>query len=202
MAEFPAMPLWTDAYLADCGHLDDAETGRYMRILMMLWRAPRQRLPNDDGWLGRHFNRSIERVKVELRPLIEEFCTCDGNWISQKRLSREFDYLTGQRKAQARRAKARWENNSPENVRPIRVSDNPLKTNGTDTQSGNAPTPTPPVRKNQKARPVKGGGAPDDSDSMESTSPIAAREQPKGSRRQRVLKINPRRMQNGNDDDA
>src|SRR4051812_21801143 len=59
MAEFPALPLWTDAYLADCGHLSDAEHGRYFLLLMAMWRAPECRLPNDNDWLARRFRRSV-----------------------------------------------------------------------------------------------------------------------------------------------
>ena len=73
MADLPAIPLWTDAYLADCGHLGDAEHGRYLLILMHLWRAPKQRFPNDDDWLARKFGRSADSVRSEIRPLIEEF---------------------------------------------------------------------------------------------------------------------------------
>ena len=124
MAKFPAMPLWTDAYLADCGHLDDAETGRYLMILIQLWRAPRQRFPNDDAWLARKFRRSVEDVKTQLRPLIIEFCRCTGNSISQDRLSREFAYVSEKSKKQSVRSKVRWD-----------------KEKG--VSHGNAPTPTP-----------------------------------------------------------
>lgn len=83
MAQLPAMPLFTDAYLADCDHLTDAEHGRYLLMLIHMWRAPNQRFPNDDAWLARKFRRSVEDVRGELRPLIQEFFRCDGNWISQ-----------------------------------------------------------------------------------------------------------------------
>lgn len=108
MAELPFLPIATDAYLADTGHLSDAEHGRYMLILIALWRAPRQRLPNDDEWLARKFHRDAECVRSELRPIITEFCQCDGNWITQKRLSKEYARATkavGQRRAAAN---ARW----------------------------------------------------------------------------------------------
>ncbi len=48
MADFPALPLFTDAYLADCSHLSDAEHGRYLRLLMLVWLSPECRVPNDD----------------------------------------------------------------------------------------------------------------------------------------------------------
>jgi uncharacterized protein YdaU (DUF1376 family) len=109
MADYPAMPLWTDAYIADCSHLEDAEHGRYLLLLIALWRSPQRRLPNNDGWLARKFSRSIERVQAELRPLITEFCDCDGNWITQKRLQREFTYVANTSLKQSVRAKRRWQ---------------------------------------------------------------------------------------------
>ena len=45
MADFPALPLFTDAYLADCGYFSDAEHGRYLRLLMRLWQSPDCYLP-------------------------------------------------------------------------------------------------------------------------------------------------------------
>lgn len=108
MAELPFFPLATDAFLADTDHLDDAERGRYVSILIALWRAPKQRLPNDDAWLAKKFKREVERVIAELRPLVVEFCQCDGNWITQKRLSKEF--LRASKAVAQRRdaANARW----------------------------------------------------------------------------------------------
>ena len=53
VAEFPALPLWTDAYLADTTHLTYAESGMYLAILMHMWRCPGCRIPNDQEWLAR-----------------------------------------------------------------------------------------------------------------------------------------------------
>jgi uncharacterized protein YdaU (DUF1376 family) len=136
MAELPFFPLATDAYLADCAHLSDAEHGRYLLLLMALWRAPNQRLPNDDEWLARRFARSAERIASEIRPLIKEFCKCTGNWITQKRLSKEFDYVMSSRKKQSARAKSGWNKRKDES-----------HGNAERQDSGNAPYshPTPPT---------------------------------------------------------
>ena len=108
MAEYPALPLWTDAYLGDTWHLSDAEHGRYFLMLMVMWRAPGQRFPNDDEWIARKFRRSVEDVQKELRPLIAEFFDCDGNWITQKRLKREWNHVDKTSKKRSASAKRRW----------------------------------------------------------------------------------------------
>jgi uncharacterized protein YdaU (DUF1376 family) len=128
--------------MADCGHLPDDEFGVYMKLLIAMWRAPNQRLPNDDQWLARRFVRSVEAVRQTIRPLIQEFCQTDGNWITQKRLLREFAFVSESRKKQSDRAKSRWN-----------------KENGLsrgNAASGNAPTPTPtptPLKKESKKPP-------------------------------------------------
>ena len=53
MAEFPALPLFTDAVIADCNHLTDEEFGAYMRILIVMWRSPGCKIPFADAWLMR-----------------------------------------------------------------------------------------------------------------------------------------------------
>lgn len=108
MAKLPFMPLATDAWLSDTAHLSDSEKGRYMALLIALWRAPEQRLPNDDKWLARWFKRSESRVQRELRPLIREFCRCDGNWITQKRVTREHAYVSTVALKRSEAAKSRW----------------------------------------------------------------------------------------------
>lgn len=130
MAQFPALPLFTDSYLADCSHLSDKEHGRYLLLLMHLWRAPSQRLPNDDAWLARKFNRTVERIQTEIRPLIVEFCRTDGNWIWQPRLCDEFTFVQDRRTKNSDSAKRRWRNEKK-------------------ASNGNAPNPTP-LRKKER----------------------------------------------------
>jgi uncharacterized protein YdaU (DUF1376 family) len=108
MAEFPSMPLWTDAYLADTGHLTDAEHGRYLLMLIALWRAPMQRFPNDDTWLSRKFGRSLQVFVSDWKPLMQEFMQNDGNWWTQTRLSKEWGYLHEIRQKRSDSAKSRW----------------------------------------------------------------------------------------------
>lgn len=74
MAEFPVMPFWTDAYLADTTHLTTLEHGAYLLLLFAMWRAPENRLPNDDRLLARYTEMTPaqwERKKKILMPFFE-----------------------------------------------------------------------------------------------------------------------------------
>lgn len=104
MAEFPVLPLFTDALLADCGHLTNEEMGIYIRLLMLMWRSPACRIPNDWPWIERRLG---PRAKIE--PIIEEFCQRDGNHFSQKRLAREFRYVNDRAQKMSAAAKSRWQ---------------------------------------------------------------------------------------------
>ncbi len=132
MAEMPFFPLATDAFLADTDHLSDEETGRYVRLLIALWRAPQQRLPNDDAWLARKFKRTPEEVAAELRPLIVEFCQSDGNWITQKRITKEYKRATKAVNQRRDAANSRW-------LKEKQTSERIAASYG----SRNAPTPIP-----------------------------------------------------------
>lgn len=109
MAEFPAMPLWTDAYLADTGHLSYEEHGYYLMILMHMWRNPGCRFPADDEWLRRKFRLCEADFNKTLKPLLKEFCQCDGNWWTQKKLQKVWKQVQESCLKQSGRAKLRWE---------------------------------------------------------------------------------------------
>jgi uncharacterized protein YdaU (DUF1376 family) len=52
MAEFPSLPLFTDAYIGDTAHLTNEEHGVYLRLLMFAWRSADCALPVDDKRLA------------------------------------------------------------------------------------------------------------------------------------------------------
>lgn len=145
MAEFPALPLWTDAWIADTKHLTRCERGTYLDLLILMWRTPHCRVPNEKKWLCARLHLSSSVFDNELIPIIKDFCHTDGNWIFQRRLRKEFRYLQGQRRLQSDRAKSRWKKEK-DNARAYATS-------------GIAPTPTPtPI-------PIRGRGPDADSDS-------------------------------------
>lgn len=65
MAQFPQLPLFTDAILGDTQHLTTLEFGAYMLTLIIAWRTDGCCLPDDDIYLSRitRTGRGWSRVK-------------------------------------------------------------------------------------------------------------------------------------------
>ena len=88
MADYPMMPLWTDAYLADTSHLNTEEHGAYLLLLIAAWRSPDCKIPDNDAFLAKVSRLGMKRW-LRVRSALEPFWTVsDGVWI-QKRLSAE-----------------------------------------------------------------------------------------------------------------
>lgn len=85
------MMLWTDAYLADTGHLSTIQHGAYLLLLMTMWKNGGW-LPNDDDKLA-----SYARLKSDqwskMAAVIRDFFTPEGGLLTQKRLSKEFQKI-------------------------------------------------------------------------------------------------------------
>jgi uncharacterized protein YdaU (DUF1376 family) len=88
MSAFPSLPLFTDAFLADTGHLTAHQTGVYLLLLMVAWRSPGCGLPDDDVKLAR-WARCDARTWKQTKPVVMEFWTLDDGYWTQKRLSSE-----------------------------------------------------------------------------------------------------------------
>lgn len=146
MAQFPALPMFTDALLADCGYMSDEKFGAYHRLLYLIWRSPNCRIPNNDEWMAERLNRPVEVIRSLYRQFItsdqddvaEVLCRTDGNWVYQKRLLKELEYLKKSSKRQSVRAKARW--NKEKDISHGNADA------GNATRC-NAPTPTPHSKK-------------------------------------------------------
>jgi uncharacterized protein YdaU (DUF1376 family) len=150
MAAFASLPLFTDAWVADTKHLSRLARGTYMDLLILIWRSPECRVPNDDAWLAPRLAMTLEEVAAELRPLITEFCQSDGNWVTQKRLRKEFTYCNKKREIQSVAAKARWDNNKKSNsAMPAGIAPSP------------SPSPSPSDKKEGSLRsPPRNRGEP------------------------------------------
>ncbi|MEM8626241.1 MAG: DUF1376 domain-containing protein [Pseudomonadota bacterium] len=131
MADFPALPLFTDAFLADTTHLSAEETGAYVMLLMCAWRSPSCSLPNDDKKLARMARVSPARWG-KIRDEVMAFWTLDeqGTW-SQKRLQKERLYVE--------KSRAIKRDNGSKGGRP-----KPLKNNEVEEAVG-----SPPVKQNE-----------------------------------------------------
>lgn len=105
MAEFPAFPLWTDAYLGDTVHLSTTEHGAYLLLLMTMWRSSEKRLRSDDALLARYARLTSSQWK-RMRPVLMEFFCEEDGWISQRRLTDEANAVRRYREKQASAGRA------------------------------------------------------------------------------------------------
>lgn len=90
MAQFPALTIWTDALIGDTTHLSTAEFGAYMLMLIVAWRTPDCKLPDDDEYLARitRAGRNWSRMKPAVMAFWKK--DADGKWY-QKRLLGEYE---------------------------------------------------------------------------------------------------------------
>lgn len=148
MAEFPQMPLWTDAYLADTTHLSATEHGAYLLLLITMWRAKGNTLPDDDRLLAKYARLSPSQWR-RIRSTIEAFFKVkDGRW-SNGRLLDELAFVRQQSARQSNNAKARWLKNK--RLHRAMALPNECQTD--------APTPTPtPIIKNPPLQEGKKDG--------------------------------------------
>lgn len=111
MAEFPALPLWTDAFLADTLHLDATESGAYLLLLIAAWRTPECRIPDDDEILAR-WSRCGLRTWRRIRPKVLAFWRpCEGGF-EQKRLIEERQRAKVLKERARTAANARYQKNN------------------------------------------------------------------------------------------
>ena len=109
MAEFPHMPLSTDAYLADTTHLRPIEHGVYLMLLMVAWRMPgTPRLPNDDRLLAKYagVNRS---TWVSMRETILAFWQLgDDGFLTQKKQLKVHQHVQKVSREAREKSAKRW----------------------------------------------------------------------------------------------
>jgi len=159
MAQFPALMLWTDAWIADTKHLTRLERGTYHDLLVLMWRTPGCSVPNDDGWLGKRLEMTQLEVETELRPIIEEFCATDGNRIWQKRLLKEWKWVDKKTREQSDRAKRRWEKEKKNTdayaaARTVAYAPTPTPTPLEESPSDSSPTTQPKRERKASAYPA------------------------------------------------
>ena len=158
MAEFPALPLFTDAITADCSHLTDEEFGRYVRVLILMWRSPACRIPADAQWICKRLRVDALAYAQLVQPILQEFCTQDAGFWTQKRLLKEYQYVQALTEKRRKAAASRWSKTQvPENKQK-----RGMQMDKQSTSKSDAPTPTPtPTESLSKDKdspiPPKGG---------------------------------------------
>jgi uncharacterized protein YdaU (DUF1376 family) len=106
MAEFNALPLWTDAYLGDTTHLTTIEHGAYLLLLITAWRR-RATLPDDDAQLAK-FCRMTPKQWARISATVRAFFHSENGELVQRRLKDEWEAVRQHSHRQSDRVKARW----------------------------------------------------------------------------------------------
>ena len=137
MAEFPALPLFTDALLGDTLHLTNGQFGSYMLLLIVEWRTKDCRLPDDDDYLAK-IARMDRRAWEKNKGIILAFFKKDkdGFWY-QGRLVDERKYVEEQRRKNSKAGIASALKRKGRDSTNVEPEDNE---NQTPTPT---PTPTP-----------------------------------------------------------
>lgn len=174
MAEFPALPLFTDAMIADTQHLSHQEFGLYVRLLMYAWRDRDCSLPTDRTRIGRmvHISPTAKRKFAMVEDILSQFFYEKNDKFFQKRLLKEKtflgekkqkDTLNGELGAVIKALKKLGYELSPPEL-TLKENDKPrlLKMLRVRLREAQAPTPTP--------TPLE------DIDSVSTTSPNTDRE--------------------------
>jgi uncharacterized protein YdaU (DUF1376 family) len=104
MAEFPALQLWTDAYLGDTSHLTTIEHGAYLLLLMTAWRTGDCSLPDDDKMLARYARMNAHQW-AKIKPLMLTFWRVENGRWRQSRLTDEWGAVKQKREAAAANGK-------------------------------------------------------------------------------------------------
>lgn len=97
MAEFPTLPLFTDAILGDTMHLSIAQFGAYMMLLIVEWRSKDCSLPNDDVYLARVCRMDKRSWQSNKDTILEFFTTGSDTKLRQMRLVDERNYVEEKR---------------------------------------------------------------------------------------------------------
>ena len=109
MAQFPALDIFTDSWLADTANLPRVDRDIYFHLLILIWRSPSCRIPAELDWAARKLRCSTPETEI-LKSVMSEFCQTDGNWVTQKRLTKEYKLALERSRKQSDRAKSRWHN--------------------------------------------------------------------------------------------
>lgn len=164
MAEFPAFPLFTDAYLGDTTHLTTIEHGAYLLLIITMWRTKTGSLPDDDKLLAR-YTRLTSAQWARIKPIIETFFDIHNGQWTQGRLTDELIAVRQLSKRQSDKAKGRWLKNKEKNKpRQCRTDASPTPPLIEDTNVSSPPTPKPKISYDEDFEDFWKGWVPYDMD--------------------------------------
>jgi uncharacterized protein YdaU (DUF1376 family) len=106
MAEYAALPLFTDAYLADTRHLTTLQHGAYLLMLMTAWRSSDCALPLDDVYLARICGMDKRTWAANKDTLLAFWKIGSDAKIRQGRLEDERNYVEQKRNKNSEAGKA------------------------------------------------------------------------------------------------
>lgn len=86
MAEFPAFPIWTDAYLGDTRHLTAAQHGAYFLLLLTAWRTNNCALPDDDSNLAKWSCMGLKTWLKNKKVIMNFWDLENGHWTQAKQI--------------------------------------------------------------------------------------------------------------------
>jgi uncharacterized protein YdaU (DUF1376 family) len=145
MAEFPALPLWTDAYLGDTTHLTTIEHGAYLLLLFTAWRSPNYDLPDNDGLLAR-FCHLTPGQWARIKPTIMAYWKLEnGRWFNGR--------LLDERDAVRRKVLQRSDAGKASALKRLHRGSTGVERNSYEIPTSKA-TPTTITIKKEKAAPL------------------------------------------------
>lgn len=141
MSKPAAIPYFGDAYLADTRHLSLEEHGAYHLLILIAWRSPNCSLPDDDRRLAQMLGITAKKWE-KLKPVVMAFWTRNEHGFEQKRLTKEFLFVTNSREQKVEAANARWSSKSRKTLEDADAdASNPHMQTGCGSD---APPPPPP----------------------------------------------------------
>jgi uncharacterized protein YdaU (DUF1376 family) len=161
MAEFPYLPLFTDAFLSDTIDLNVSETGAYLMLLMCMWRTPDCALPDDDKKLAR-FARCEPRQWKKIKPEIIRFFTVSNGRLQQKRLSKERLHVQQISASRSQSGAAGGQANALKYKKPAEANGYDLLKQKSSKTVAPIPIPIPKEEKVIAPKGKKGSRIPDD----------------------------------------
>ena len=151
MSAYPSLPLFTDAFIADTGHLSAQETGAYLMLMMVAWRSSDCRLPDSDDKLAR-WARVDRRTWLRIKPAVMEFWTLDEGFWLQKRLTKEREFVS--KRAEVNRA------NGKHGGRPKSLENNDAANPAGSSRVSETKAPTPNPSPNREEDRTEPNGSP------------------------------------------